>query len=708
MNYRASALAMLAALAVGLPAHGDVAALVSALESKDADVRHAAYETAGQYGPEAIGPVAPLLDSDNVPVVRAAKIALEKIAGAATRDELSCPEAGQALCIAAMSVKNPEWLLWLLSYTGGKEALPSLLVLLDERPESFDAVLMAIQGIAVNGPLDAHYGPRLVEKLVKKMLEMEGQKRVALINALGAIGHSDAVSILTEEARPESPTAIPAIEALGSIGNPKPAAFLLERYQETGLTAALDAYLRIAERQPARDAADLYQKLLDVEPKTASGGADAVAAEGPAARVSDFSRYAAVKCAALHGLGRAAAKKKAIRTIVPYLDAERADVHGAAMVALIDLEGDRATQTLVRMTRKATPAMKTDLLEILAERDPEIARNLLDRALEDPSSEVRIAALRLLGQSADLAHEDTFLEAAKGASENARPVALEGYLHLAASVLAGGDTAKALDMYHAALELAERPEERLAALQGLTQIADPSTLDRLSREGLRDAPALEVPVDTCALAIAATLHESDAEKAKDTYAAVLERTSDRGIANRAAQGLQALGVERSFAAEAGFITNWQIIAPFHKESFAKAYPPETEYTPGASYPGAGDQQAAWKAHHVDDVMGVTELDAMFTPNDNVIAYARAEVSVDATRDVLVKMGSDDGIVAWVNGEKIHENDTARAVGIDADTKPATLNAGTNVILIKIVQGGGNWGFCVRLTDRNGRPLAFTN
>ncbi|NJL71886.1 MAG: hypothetical protein HC888_09900 [Candidatus Competibacteraceae bacterium] len=45
--------------------------------------------------------------------------------------------------------------------------------------------------------------------------------------------------------------------------------------------------------------------------------------------------------------------------------------------------------------------------------------------------------------------------------------------------------------------------------------------------------------------------------------------------------------------------------------------------------------------------------------------------------------------------------------MDEDSKPATLKAGKNVILVKISQGGDEWSFCVRLTDRNGKAIAFT-
>ncbi|MBI2432135.1 MAG: hypothetical protein HYV26_04625, partial [Candidatus Hydrogenedentes bacterium] len=105
--------------------------LLKALTSEDAAARQAAFETAAIYGPEAIVVIAPLLDNPSFEVERTAKMAPEKIVGAASATEETRVQAARALAIAAISVKNRDWLLWLLSYTGGVESQEALLALLD-------------------------------------------------------------------------------------------------------------------------------------------------------------------------------------------------------------------------------------------------------------------------------------------------------------------------------------------------------------------------------------------------------------------------------------------------------------------------------------------------------------------------------------------------------------------------------------------------
>ncbi|MBI4558778.1 MAG: hypothetical protein HY706_14445, partial [Candidatus Hydrogenedentes bacterium] len=45
--------------------------------------------------------------------------------------------------------------------------------------------------------------------------------------------------------------------------------------------------------------------------------------------------------------------------------------------------------------------------------------------------------------------------------------------------------------------------------------------------------------------------------------------------------------------------------------------------------------------------------------------------------------------------------------VDGERVEATLALGINKILIKVLQGGGDWQFCVRATDRDGKPLDLT-
>jgi hypothetical protein len=64
------------------------------------------------------------------------------------------------------------------------------------------------------------------------------------------------------------------------------------------------------------------------------------------------------------------------------------------------------------------------------------------------------------------------------------------------------------------------------------------------------------------------------------------------------------------------------------------------------------------------------------------------------------LGSDDAIKAWLNGALIHANDARRPVKRADDKVQLKLRKGWNVLLLNVVQMGGEWGACARLTNRD--------
>ena len=71
------------------------------------------------------------------------------------------------------------------------------------------------------------------------------------------------------------------------------------------------------------------------------------------------------------------------------------------------------------------------------------------------------------------------------------------------------------------------------------------------------------------------------------------------------------------------------------------------------------------------------------------------------RAYQLRLGSDDGLMVWLRGEKIHENRTPRAVALDQDLVPLELVPGQNEVVVKVVNTGGASGFAWRLWDAEG-------
>ena len=97
---------------------------------------------------------------------------------------------------------------------------------------------------------------------------------------------------------------------------------------------------------------------------------------------------------------------------------------------------------------------------------------------------------------------------------------------------------------------------------------------------------------------------------------------------------------------------------------------------------------------LDDDEIARELRAAFTAYHGLqCGYCTPGMIVSA-RDVVLRMGSDDGIKVWVNGQLAHFHEVGRAYRADADVAPARLIAGVNRIFVKVHNCTGGWGFGV--------------
>ena len=76
----------------------------------------------------------------------------------------------------------------------------------------------------------------------------------------------------------------------------------------------------------------------------------------------------------------------------------------------------------------------------------------------------------------------------------------------------------------------------------------------------------------------------------------------------------------------------------------------------------------------------------------------------AARRAQLRLGSNDSVVVWLNGKKVHDNNILRTARIDEDVVDVELEAGENELLVKVCQTALDWGFYFRITDREGRAL----
>ena len=151
---------------------------------------------------------------------------------------------------------------------------------------------------------------------------------------------------------------------------------------------------------------------------------------------------------------------------------------------------------------------------------------------------------------------------------------------------------------------------------------------------------------------------------------------------------------------------WYVIGPFDNsfgEGFDTVYPPEEGVDLDAEYEGVG-ATIKWEKWADDTPDGFVDFRYIFEPDQWVLAYAWTTVTSPETREVQLRVGSDDDVKVWLNGKEVLSRNIARAAKPDQDIVSVTLNEGENQLLVKVCNREMDWGFYLRFTDSNGKAL----
>jgi hypothetical protein len=185
----------------------------------------------------------------------------------------------------------------------------------------------------------------------------------------------------------------------------------------------------------------------------------------------------------------------------------------------------------------------------------------------------------------------------------------------------------------------------------------------------------------------------------------LEKARDREGVTRLVGVLRSLGASisvKDIAIQQGMVVNWWVLAPLAERSLLRE---RDLVDPGAPIDLQGEVNGVrWRRIELDDPQGVLDFWLSAGARENTGGYAYAEVYSDTAQTVTLKIGSDDDVTCWVNGQKVHEFTGDRGLTIDQDTATATLQQGWNRILCKVLNGADGWQLSLRITTPDGKPL----
>ena len=658
------------------------------LKSDNPKIRFEAWNNAHKVSPDIIVRVGILGGNTDQAIAHAARQALRRMVHHAARPgqppnsrQYITYQLGRLLRICRANEVRRETLN-LLGIVGTDDAADHIATMLSNVDLRDDA-RMALERLP---------GPAATNALIKA-LSTRGDFELRIIEALGQRGDKLALPALKQRAAdPDRDISFAAINALSMIGEPAPEVFSPDRVRSMSdeeLDQLVDAFVRYADKQASR----IWFNF--------TGREEAHAIYLAILQRTDAPHH---KYIALQGLGEVVTARD-VDVILPLLTDDAPEVQAAAEKTLSQITGFDAYPQITQAIEGSTPHQQASLLRIAFDRDPARCKTLLNKYLQSESSEVRIVAAELMGESDDPSFAANLLAVAGEETGEVKSATITAYLKLADVHFGRNQRDDALNMYHQALELADEHALRAASLRGIASVGSLDSVERV--KPLLDGD-LNVEAGYTLLRIAkARQTAGESAQAIALLEDLLTTRPASDVERGALDQLRDLGVDaEKYARAEGFLTRWHIIGPFpnpEKTAFEASFFPEesVDLAAGGRFRG---QEMAWSKVIADRRPAVVDLAAQFDPNTDVAAYAYTTFELEGVEKVTCRLGSSDGVVVWLNGEKIHANNASRSLAPDEDRFDATVTQGENELLIKVLNDGGEWGFCMRLTDADGNPI----
>jgi HEAT repeat protein len=396
-------------------------------------------------------------------------------------------------------------------------------------------------------------GAGVTSALVKELKMLPPQRRALLLLALADRKEPCQISVFVEESKNESPT-VPeaAVHALAKRGNAEAATALLDiALGETRLAPLAKEGLKslpgraLAAAVASRsDGASAKQKVALFELIAAGQIVSARAAVRRAMNDPDE----AVRLAAIAAMAQLADIDSLDLLIDKALSrdgkpAEIAAARAALKTAAQRMDDrDRCAAKLAKHLKGAVAASQSYLLDLLGKVNGPTALAAVVAAAKSSDPALKDAATRVLGAWSDTAAAPVLLDIATHDTETKYQIrALRGYIRIArqldvASSARSNAGETKLAMFHEAMKVAKRDEEKRLALDILTRIPSAATLDlaasHLGEPSLKDAAA------KAAVRIAAKLVADDPKAVAKAMRKVVEASVGGDSGSRGKQLLE--------------------------------------------------------------------------------------------------------------------------------------------------------------------------
>ena len=197
------------------------------------------------------------------------------------------------------------------------------------------------------------------------------------------------------------------------------------------------------------------------------------------------------------------------------------------------------------------------------------------------------------------------------------------------------------------------------------------------------------------------------------YRQALDAARDLDQIQTIASELRELGRNVNLTQHFGFLTNWNLVGPFHNKGragFDEVFGPEKNFSLDAEYKGISGN-VTWKKYATDDEYGMVDFNEPYGALKEVTGYARTTFISTSDRPAELRLGCKNAWKIWLNGKLVFGRDEYhRGMRIDQYKLPVQLNKGTNIILVKACQNEQKeewtvqWQFQLRVCDSTGTAI----
>ncbi len=347
----------------------------------------------------------------------------------------------------------------------------------------------------------------------------------------------------------------------------------------------------------------------------------------------------------------------------------------------------QAAEALIAKEGAAGPGVRSTLLLAMGELGDSAGLPVLRKALNDDQEDIRQAAITALSGWPNGEPLTDLLQAAQAGSDTTGKVlALRGYIDLIGKAAVG--PREKVEFYKIGLRLASNAAEKKRVFAGLSSVKTVEAME-VAASCVQDEPVKEEAA-LATVMIAKDIYAGNAAPVKAALGSVVAASVANKTKEQAQKVLDEIGAAQSY------LTNWEVAGPYMEQGKNYSQLFDTPFDP--EKPKA---KVEWRKMPVSTNgphPAYCDLLKELNGGEQRVAYLRTQIESDDLKPVTLEIFSDDGVKVWLNGKVIHAHNVARPIGPNPDRVTATLQKGTNRLMLKVTQNNLPWGAIVRVRE----------